>query len=80
MSRTDDRRAAIDRALDHHTAAGRIRSWQLYPARTATSVSRTVEVHDGDPVLLRTDREADLFCAALAAAEHAQARQPRNGG
>lgn len=68
MARTYDR-DSIHRALDHHTAAGRIRSWReaATPIGTRIVVILNTIAQPGE-LELRNLREAWLFVAGLASA------------
>jgi hypothetical protein len=69
-------RDSIERALDHHATAGRIRSWRR--GGVPPHPKWRVVLNDGQRAEIRTYEEAKLFCAALASA--AQARYADNAG
>ncbi|MCW2898660.1 MAG: hypothetical protein JWO67_925 [Streptosporangiaceae bacterium] len=65
-------REAIERALNIHTAEGRIRRWQPTPGHPGRI---TVDVVDNEPVELMNTYEQWAFVQGLAAAHHAHLRQ-----
>lgn len=69
----DYTRESIERALDVHVAAGRIRSWRPVDPNTAEALTGTgylyiVELWQHDPLVLRSLREAFVFVCGLASA------------
>jgi hypothetical protein len=69
---------SVIRAMDAHTAGGRIRGWRHRAnapwkrGGTERPFYLDVDLVGGDSIELRTLREATVFVAALASAHHAQ--------